>query len=143
MAGLAFFDTSECGWADVRVHANGVRIRKIRGIKFGVKVDKEWLYAEGVDPFEIKSGNKEFPAELKLLKGACDDLNDAAVAAGGDDATDISLDITISFRPKGSRKVRVYTLRGFEITEFNYEMMQGDKQMEVTLPAMFLGLKAA
>lgn len=137
---MQFFDHSECTYASMRVHLAGARLGKLRGMKFGIKTDKSYVFTEGNDPVDIKSGNKEPGGELKMLKGALDDIVDAALAAGATDPTDIRIDVVVSFRKQGQRKLRMFRLESLEFTEFNYESMQGDKEMEVTLPFMFLKL---
>ncbi len=135
---ITFFNTDDCEWSDVRVDIAGSRLRKLRGVKYGEAVDKEYEYAEGNDPRAIKHGNSTPRGEVKVLLGALNDMNKAAIAQGAKNILKISFPMVITYRAKGSRQLQVDTLTGVEFVEFDIEILQGDKSVEVTLPIMYL-----
>lgn len=138
-----FFDTKECEWADMITYISGSRLIKIRGIRFSIKQEKEAIYGEGDEPLAIQNGNRAYDGEIKLLVGALNDMDDAAVLAGGRDALDLEFDVQVVFRARSNRKLRIFNLIGVQITELTRNWDQNAKMMEVTLPIVFLRQKSA
>lgn len=138
-----FFDTKECEWSDLDIYLNGVKITKVRALKYKKTKEKEALYAAGSDPIAIQSGNNAYTGELRVLKGALDDMNRAAVAAGGEDITDVTWNIVANYKAKGNRALQSDTLRGVEFSEFEKGLEQAAKFGEATLPYLFLKLISA
>lgn len=138
------FDSTEVEWGQFKVFFNGLDIGKIRGLKYSVESEDEELYAGGDEPIDIQSGNRKYSGELKILKGALDGLNEAAVAAGYRDITDVpakSVSIVATYSPKGNRVLQTDTLMAVKIGKFEKGFDQGAKMMEITLPFKFLKLK--
>lgn len=138
---MNFFDTAECEWADVKMHFAGASPKKLLGFSFKASKEKEAIHGEGDKPIGIQSGNRSYTGELKFHKGVLDDINKAALLAGGKDALDIAADVVVTFKAKGGRQLQTLTAVNVEITEYDYNMQQGAKSMEVTLPIVFLDLK--
>lgn len=141
MAGLKIFDTDECAFADVRVDIAAARILKLKGIKWGSKVDKSYRRGEGNKPRGIQHGDREYMGEIKVSRGVLTDMNIFAQSLGYDDILEFSFPVVISYRKKGSRKQELVTLADCEITDYIDELNSGDKEGIVTLPIMFLGFK--
>lgn len=137
---MDFFNSKECEWADMEVTLAGAPVTKIRGIKYKATKDKEHLYAEGDQPIAIQSGNRAYEGEIKILKGALDDLNTAAISAGVQDVLDLEFDVTVTYKKKGNRLLRTDILVGVQVKEFEQGWDQGAKSMEITLPVIFLRL---
>lgn len=137
---MFFFDTKECEWSDQEILLNGVKIGKIRGLKFKKSQEKEHLYAGGNDPIDIQRGNKKYEGTLTILKGALEDANNSVIAQGGEDITDAAFQIVCNYKQKGNRLKKTYTMINVEFTEFEIGMIQGDKFQEVNLPYLFLKL---
>ncbi len=136
-----FFDTKECEWSDQEILVNGVKVAKATGLKFKKSQEKEHMYAAGDEPLDIQRGNKKYEGTLTMLKGAVEDVNKAAIAAGGDDLLDIRVQIICNYKAKGNRILQTYTLIDVEFTDFELGMMQNDKKLEVSIPMLFLRLK--
>ncbi len=102
---MQFFDSAECEWPDAKMHFAGASPKKMTGFSFIASKEKEPLYGEGDIPLAIQSGNRAFSGELKFHKGVLDDLNKAALAAGGRDALDIAADVVVTFKAKGARAI--------------------------------------
>ena len=138
---MQFFDTKECEWSDVKLHFAGASPVKLLGFSFKATKEKEAIYGAGDRPIGIQSGNRSFTGELKFHKGVLDDLNAASRIAGGADVLDAAADVIVTFKAKGSRQLQTIVAVNVEITEYDYNMQQGAKSMEVTLPIVFLDLK--
>ncbi len=144
MPALKFIFGKEVQWDDLSLYISGVFCSKFQGIKFRVNNDKGEGMGQGNNPYSIQSGNKTREGSMTLSKSAYDSLFDAAIAAGGEDITDLQFDITIKYRAKGKdRGLRIVNLVGCEITQFEEGMMQGDKEMKIDLPFKFLRLVRA
>lgn len=137
---MTFFDSKECEWSDQEVFLNGVKIGKIRAIKFKAAKEKDFLHAGGENPHSIQGGNRTYEGTLTILKGALEDVNRASVAAGGKDCLDVSFIIVITYKVKGNRALQTHTCSGVEFSEFELGMTQNDKFTEVAMPYKFLGL---
>lgn len=142
MAGITFFDSKECEWADMSVIFAGSPLTKIRGIKYKAAKDKQLLHSAGNEPISVQGGNRTYEGQIKVLKGALDDMNRAAVAAGGTDILDMQFDIVVTYKQRGTRQLQTDTLKGVEIKDYEKGWEQGDKSMTITLPVLFLKLES-
>ena len=140
MPSVSFFDSKDCEWADMTVLFAGSPLTKIRGVRYKAMKDKELMHAAGDEPISIQHGNRTYEGQIKVLKGAVDDMNRAAIAAGGEDILDIQFDIVITYAAKGIRGLQTDTLVGVEIKEFEKGWDQGAKNMDVNLPIVFMKL---
>lgn len=140
MPTIPFFDSKDCEWADMTVMIAGATLTKIRGVKYKATKEKQLLHAAGDEPISIQGGNRVYDGQIKVLKGALDDMNRAAIAAGGDDILDLQFDIVITYKPKGTRALQTDTLIGVEVKDFEKGWEQGAKSMDVTLPIVFMKL---
>ncbi len=132
----------EAEWLDMRVYFAGSRLAKIRGIMYKAAQDKELLYAEGNKPISTQFGNISYEGQIKLTKGAFDDIMRQAIASGGD-ILDFTFDVVITYRAKGSRPLQTDTVVNATIKEYEKGWEQGAKNMDITLPIIFEELIAA
>jgi len=142
MPTIPFFDSKDCEWADMTVMIAGATLTKITGIKYKASQEKKLLYAAGSEPISIQSGNRSYEGQIKVLKGAIDDMNRAAKAAGGDDIMDLRFDIVVTYKAKGTRALQTDTLVNVEVSNFEKGWDQGAQSMEVSLPIVFMKLIA-
>lgn len=140
MPRVNFFDSEECAWSDMVVQIGGAPITKIRGIQYGVDSDDEELFAAGDEAISIQSGNIKKEGSMKILKGALDDLQAAAILAGGRFVTDIKFDVVITYLPAIGRDPVIDVLAGVKINKMPRGWNQGDKFMDCELPFKFLRL---
>jgi hypothetical protein len=142
MAGITFFDSKECEWADMSVLFAGATLTKITGITYKALKAKQLLHGAGDEPISIQSGNRTYEGSIKVLKGALDDMNRAALASGGRDILDMQFDIVITYKPKDARLLQTDVLRSVEVKDFAKGWDQGAKSMEITLPILFMRLES-
>lgn len=139
------FDSNnpEYAWRDVQVVRKGKLIARVRGVKFTVKKEKEYLYGRGENPHAIQSGNKSYEGELMLPQSAVEKIQ--ADLEPHEDLTDLfGDDIIVAFVKKTNpSEIITYILKGVEYTEDARELKQGDKFMDITLPIMFLRREVA
>ena len=135
-----YTNTREYEWSDVSVTVAGRPVTGLRGVKYGVKQEKELIYAKGNKPHAIQRGNINYSGEITLLQSEYEALKTAA----NGEVTNITFDIVVSVG-NSSRGDVITTeiLIGCEFTEDNTEWKQGDKFQEKVLPFIFIDKKKA
>lgn len=131
--------TSEFAWQHTTVKLLGATLIGINGWSFNKKFDKEVLYGAGNEPIDIQEGNKSYDLNIDLKKYEVDKLNDAALAAGYEDITEVphtAITVTTSFKKTEADKTRTIVATGVSFTSLPQGMKQGAKEMEVSLPAI-------
>lgn len=134
--------TGEFAWSHTTIKVLGATMIGIDGFGFNKKFDKEVLYGAGDEPIDIQTGNKSYDGTLDLKKYEVDKLNDAAIAAGYEDITEVpheAIVITTSFKKTSADKTRTIVCTGVAFTGLPQSMKQGEKQMPVSLP--FIAIK--
>jgi hypothetical protein len=138
---MQFFDSEEAVWAEMEVMISGALAQtKIRGINYAIESEDKELFAGGDEAVSIQSGNISKSGTLKLLKGAIDDWNVAARAAGGRWLTDLKVDIVVTYLPAIGRDVQIDTLVGVKVGKMPKGWEQGATNMDCELPFKFLRL---
>lgn len=127
-------------WSASSIMMLGKTVTGIRGFKYSVESDDEYVYAKGSEPYEIMPGNKSYPVELMLLQDEIEALETAAKAAGGADITDIRFDVVVSYQNAGSLVATTDVWKSVKIDKYEKGMKQGDKYMEISLPGKCLGV---
>ncbi len=131
-------NTYEYDWADVEIQFLGRKIVGARGVKYKTEMEKEEIFGAGREPLAIGRGNKKYSGELTILQSELEVLQKAVGAATILDIPDF--DIVVSYAPKDGGPIVTDIIRGAQFTEVEKGMSQGDKQMEVTLPFIALGI---
>ena len=109
----------------------------LQGVSYMSRQEKEYVYGTGSEPRAIQHGNRSYEGELKLLQS---ELEALIAAAPEKDALDLQFDIVVSYTARGNPQIITDTLKACEFTEVPKGMQQNDKQMEITLPIIFLRL---
>ncbi|HXS38335.1 MAG TPA: hypothetical protein VN721_16655 [Flavipsychrobacter sp.] len=139
---IQVFNSQECEWSDMAITLAGAPLGKIRSVQYTVEQDKAHLYGAGDEPISIQSGNRKYTGTIKVLKGAFDDINAAAIEAAGRDLLDLEFDIVVVYKAKGNRPLQTDTLVRCQVSSYNRNWDQGAKQMEISLPILFLQIKS-
>lgn len=135
-----YTNTREYEWSDVSVTVAGRPVTGLRGVKYGVKQEKELIYAKGNKPHAIQRGNIDYSGEITLLQSEYEALKTAA----NGEVTNITFDIVVSVgNPSRGDVITTEILIGCEFTEDNTEWKQGDKFQEKVLPFIFIDKKKA
>jgi hypothetical protein len=131
------FSTKECAWSQTNLKILGRTAVGIAGFDFEKDVETEYLYGAGDEPIDIQRGNKGYPGSVDLLKYELDMLNDAALAAGYEDITEVpheAIVITCIFKKLATDTPRTITAAACAFSNIKLAMQQNDKSMKVTLP---------
>lgn len=133
------FNSREYEWADVSLVVGGKLIAGARGIKYSEKQEKELLYGKGNLPLSIQKGNISYEGELTVTQS---ELETMTASAKGKSILNLQLDIIISYgNPSNGDMLVTDVLQGVQFTEDSKELKQGDKNMEISLPFIFLRRK--
>lgn len=131
------FSTKECAWSQTSFKCLGRTTTGRLGFELEKDVETEYLYGDGPEPIDIQRGNKSYPGNVEMLKYELDMYNDAAVAAGYEDITEVPLEaivITCVYKKLATDKPRTITASGVAFTNIKIAMQQNDKSTKVTLP---------
>ncbi len=137
------FSTKECEFKRISIDFNGRVITGLRGIEFKKSIEKEHLYGAGSKPIDIQEGNEEPSGTLTLLKHEVDILNDAAIAAGYADITEVPhelFSLTCSFKKRLTDRIRYISVVGMAFTDLTVAMEQNSKFAEVPLPFLAMDI---
>ena len=134
------FNSREYSWSDVEIQMQGRKVVGARGVKYKTSQEKEAVYGLGNEPRTIARGNKSYDGELVVLQSELEALT--RTAGDGADVVDIAaFDIVVAYAPKNGGAITTDIIQLAEFTEVEKEMKQGDKNMEITLPFIALGIK--
>lgn len=126
------------GWHDASVAAGGRIYEGIEGFKYKKSQEKDFLYGRGNKPHKIVRGNYAFEGTLKIWQS---ELEAMIEDAPDNDILKLNFDVIYTYVPAdGGRTVTNITV-GAEIKEYEKGMAQGDKNMVIELPIIFLDLK--
>lgn len=120
----------------------GYKLIGAQGFELKKTVDKEHIYGSNDDPIDMNSGNKGYTGSISVLKFESDKFNDAALAAGYADITEVPhtlISAVIQYKKNATDKIRTATVLGIGFTELGNGMEQGAKMTKVALP--FLAMK--
>ena len=135
------FDTREYEWNDVTAIVGGRDFTKFRGVKYTTKQEKELVYGKGNEALSIQKGNKSREGEITMLQSEYETLRAASKTKS---VLDLQIDMVVCYgNPTNGDVMITDVLQGVQFTEEAKEMKQGDKNMEITLPFIFLRLKKA
>lgn len=131
-------NTDQYQWKDISAVAGGRPVPGLIGIKYGEKVEREYIYARGDKPQAILDKNRSYEGEIKVLQSELEAFIRSSPAKS---ILDLTLDtLTVAYAPVGGLPT-VDQLVNVKFMESFKEMNQSDSHMEVTLPIMFLDLK--
>jgi hypothetical protein len=135
------FDTRQYEWNDLTLILGGRDITGFRGVKYTEKQEKEPVWGKGNLALSHQKGNISYEGEITLLQSEYETLR-AASKKGS--VLDLQLDAVVCYGNPANGDVMITdVLQAIQFTEGAKEMKQGDKNMEITLPFIFLRLKKA
>lgn len=132
------FDSKQYGWKDITISFGGRIIEGVTEVKYTAKRKKGYLKGRGNKPHDILRGDYEFDGSIELWQSTVESM---VKTAKDNDILDISFDIIIAYVPKEGGQTVIDILKGVELTEVGKGMKQGDLNMVIGLPIMFLEVK--
>ncbi|MEA9414382.1 hypothetical protein [Flavobacterium sp. PL02] len=136
---MSTFSSKQYAWSDVSISIGGRIIEGITEVEYTVKQEKETLRGRGNNPHKVTRGNKSYEGKITIWQS---ELEAMVLSAPNFDILDLTFDVIVSYVPSDGGKTIIDVLSGCEFTETKKSMKQGDKNMVVELPIVFLGVKA-
>lgn len=135
---MADFSSKQYSWCSLSIALGGRIIEGVTEVEYTVKKEKEFLYGRGCKPHQILSGNVSYEGKIKIWQS---ELEAMTRDAQDKDVTKMRFDVVIAYVPEGGGQIVTDILEGVEITEVKKGIAQGDKNMEIELPILFLNIK--
>jgi len=132
------FSSKQYSWCDITISFGGRIIDGITEVEYTEKKEKDLLYARGCKPHSIVSGNRSFDGKISIWQS---ELEAMTRDASGKDILSLEFDIIVAYVPKDGGQIVTDILKGVQFTEAKKGMKQGDKNMIVELPILFLDVK--
>ncbi|MCT2563950.1 hypothetical protein [Chryseobacterium herbae] len=138
MAENTKFDSAQYSWADVSVSMGGRIVTGLTSVSYTVKQAKSVLKGRGNKGHKILRGDKEFEGSIKIWQS---ELQAMIKSAPGKDVLSLNFDLVVAYTPADGGQNTTDILVSCEFTEYKKEMNQGDTNMEIECPIIFLDLK--
>lgn len=132
------FNSSEYAWPDLTIVFGGRIIEGITELEYTEKQEKDKLYGRGSSPHKVLRGNKDYEGKITLWQS---ELEAMTRDAPDNDILKLNFDIVASYVPHDGGQVVIDILKSVEFTEVKKAFKQGDKNMLVELPIVFLKVK--
>lgn len=129
------FSSKQYEWSDIALSYGGRIIDGVTEVEYTEKTEKEYLYGRGRHPMEILEGKRSYEGKLSVWQS---ELESLTRDSRNKDLLDLSFDVVVSYIPKDGGQIVTDILKNVEFTEVKKGMKQGDKNMIVELPIMFL-----
>lgn len=129
------FNSSEYSWADLSIAFGGRIIEGVTELEYAKKQEKDKLYGRGNKPHKITRGNKDYEGKITLWQS---ELEAMTRDAPDKDVLKLNFNVIASYVPNDGGQMVVDILKSVEITEVKKAFKQGDKNMLVELPIIFL-----
>lgn len=135
---MATFSSKQFAWCDITIAFGGRILEGITEVEYSKSKEKDYLYGRGCKPHAIVGGNVSYEGKLKLWQSELEAMTRDAV---DNDILKLRFDIAVTYIPKDGGQMVTDLLKDVEFKEVRKGIAQGDKNMEVELPIMFLDLK--
>lgn len=134
------FNSAEYAWKDLEVTILGRVLVRILEIKYKISQEKKHIYGRGTNPVGVQRGNKKPTGEITIGQSELESLHKKIrETVPGGTLNDVDLDINVAYlSTEGIVRDRVV---GCSFTDFEKGMKQGDTDMQVKIPFLFLGLE--
>lgn len=129
--------SKQYAWADISIAFGGRILEGITEVEYTESKEKEALYGRGHKPHAIVSGNTTYEGKINIWQS---ELEAMVRDAENKDILSLKFDIVVTYVPRDGGQMVTDVLKGCEFTEKKKGMAQGDKNMIVEMPIMFLDL---
>lgn len=132
------FSSKQYSWADVSISLGGKILQGATEVEYTEKQDKEAIFGRGSKPHAIARGNKTYEGKLSIWQS---ELEALVKSAPQKDVLSLTFDLVVSYVPEDGLSIVTDILRKVEFTEVKKAMKQGDKNMIVEMPIVFIDVK--
>lgn len=135
---MSTFNSSEYAWPDLSIAYGGRILEGITEVEYTEKREKDKLYGRGAKPHKVLRGNYDYDGKITLWQS---ELEAMTKDAPDNDILKLNFEIIVSYVPHDGGETVIDILKGVEFIEVKKAMKQGDKNMLVELPIVFLEVK--
>lgn len=132
------FSSKQYAWSDVSISIGGRILEGAQDVEYTNKQEKDVLRGRGNKPHKIIRGNKSYDGKLTIWQS---ELEAMTKDAPNKDILALNFDIIVSYAPEDGGETVTDVIYSAEFTEVKKGMKQGDKNMLVELPIIFLDVK--
>ena len=132
------YSSKQYSWSDMSIATGGRIFEGVDEVEYTVKQDKKALMGRGNKPHKIVKGIKSFEGKIVLWQSEVEAMIEAAP---NKDILALDFDIIWAFTPDDGGPNLTDILVGCSITEYKKGSKQGDTNMLVELPFMFVDVK--
>ena len=132
---MATFDSKQYAWCDISIAFGGRILIGVTEVEYTEKREKDLLYGRGCKPHGVVAGNRSYEGKISLWQS---ELEAMTRDAPSKDILGLSFDLVVSYVPLDGGQIVTDILRHAEFTEVKKGMKQGDKNMIVELPIIFI-----
>ena len=132
---MSVISSKQYSWNDISVAIGGRIIEGIEDVEYTAKQEKSILRGRGSKGHNILRGNKDFEGKLSLWQS---EIESMISESPNKDILALEFDIIWSFVPEDGGTTVTDVLKTVQIKEYKKGMKQGDKNMLVELPILFL-----
>ncbi len=132
--------TAQYSWKHLSVIIDGRPMLELTDIEYKPNKQLEEIHGAGDNPQFIGEGNKTYSGSLEMLQSGYEALVEEAKNRGGDDVTDLEVDIIVSYVPIGAgaatiaMKTVVDRVVGVKFESGGKKFSQGNTHIKVALP---------
>lgn len=135
---MSDYSSKNYSWNDISIALGGRIVEGIDAIEYTAKQDKTVIRGRGGKGHRVARGNKDFEGKLTLWQS---EIEAMIKDAPNKDLLALNFDVIWSFVPDDGGATVTDVLVSCEFTEYKKAMKQGDKNMLVELPIIFLDVK--
>lgn len=135
---MSVFNSSEYAWPDLSIAFGGRILEGITELEYTEKQEKDKLFGRGAKPHKILRGNKDYEGKITLWQS---ELEAMTRDATDKDVLKLNFEIIATYVPHDGGVTVTDILKGVEFSEVKKALKQGDKNMLVELPIVFLDVK--
>lgn len=135
---MSTYSSKNYSWNDISIAAGGRIYEGVEDVEYTVKQDKGVLRGRGGKGHKITRGNKDFEGKITLWQSEVEAM---IKDAPNKDILSLNFDIIWSFVPDDGGVTVNDVMVSCEVTEYKKAMKQGDKNMLIELPFIFLDIK--
>ena len=132
------FDSKQYSWSDVSVVVGGRIITGVQAVEYTRKQEKSILRGRGNKGHRILRGNEDFDGKITVWQSEYEAMTRDAPDKN---VLKLSFDLTVAYVPEDGGQTVTDICKTCEITEVKKGINQGDGNMVVELPFIFLDLK--
>jgi hypothetical protein len=135
---MSTYSSKNYSWNDISIAIGGRITEGVEDIEYTYKQEKGVLRGRGGKGHKITRGNKDYEGKITLWQSEVESM---IKDAPNKDILAVTFDIIWSFVPDDGGATVTDVLSTCEITEYKKAMKQGDKNMLIELPFIFLDVK--